>query len=86
MYQLYQDYIKAFQEEDDPAKLEIQKIIRRINADKKWLNNIKKKADKNGFTLEEQLELERQLQIKASLTKDFKEGCAAFLNKRKANF
>lgn len=37
-------------------------------------------------TLEEQLQLEDELQQKAALTKDFKEGVAAFLEKRQAKF
>jgi 2-(1,2-epoxy-1,2-dihydrophenyl)acetyl-CoA isomerase len=37
-------------------------------------------------TLEEQLKLEDELQQKAALTKDFKEGVAAFMEKRKAKF
>lgn len=37
-------------------------------------------------TLAEQLQTEDELQQKAALTKDFKEGVAAFLEKRKANF
>jgi 2-(1,2-epoxy-1,2-dihydrophenyl)acetyl-CoA isomerase len=37
-------------------------------------------------TLEQQLHAEDELQQKAALTEDFKEGVAAFLEKRKANF
>jgi len=37
-------------------------------------------------TFEEQLELEKQLQIEASETEDYFEGVAAFVEKRKANF
>ena len=37
-------------------------------------------------TLDEQLDLERALQIKAAATDDFREGVAAFLEKRPANF
>ena len=39
-----------------------------------------------GNTLEQQLSTEDELQQKAALTKDFKEGVAAFLEKRKAKF
>lgn len=39
-----------------------------------------------GNTLEQQLSTEDVLQQKAALTKDFKEGVAAFLEKRKAKF
>jgi len=37
-------------------------------------------------TLDEQLDLERALQMKAAATDDFREGVAAFLEKRPANF
>jgi len=37
-------------------------------------------------TFEEQLELEKQLQIEASESEDYFEGVAAFIEKRKANF
>ena len=37
-------------------------------------------------TLEQQLHAEDELQQKAALTKDFKEGVAAFLEKRKPKF
>lgn len=39
-----------------------------------------------GQNFEEQLKTEDNFQQKASLTNDFKEGVAAFINKRKANF
>ena len=39
-----------------------------------------------GNTLEQQLSTEDELQQKAALTKDFKEGVAAFFEKRKAKF
>src|SRR5207248_1046450 len=37
-------------------------------------------------TLDQQLDLERDLQAKAAATADFREGVAAFLEKRPANF
>jgi 2-(1,2-epoxy-1,2-dihydrophenyl)acetyl-CoA isomerase len=37
-------------------------------------------------TLEEQLTLESKLQIEAAQSEDYKEGVAAFIEKRKPNF
>lgn len=73
--------------EDEFAK-EIQQMAKKLAAlPTTSLGYIKKALNASlENTLEEQLEYEEKYQIKAAHTSDYKEGVAAFLEKRKAKF
>ena len=69
--------------EDDVEKL----ALKLANMPTKALGMIKELFNKSMTnTLEEQLTLESKLQIEAAQSEDYKEGVAAFIEKRKPNF
>jgi 2-(1,2-epoxy-1,2-dihydrophenyl)acetyl-CoA isomerase len=67
---------------------EVQKLALKLaNMPTKALGMIKELFNKSMTnTLEEQLALESKLQIEAAQSEDYKEGVAAFIEKRKPNF
>jgi 2-(1,2-epoxy-1,2-dihydrophenyl)acetyl-CoA isomerase len=69
-------------------EIEVHKIALKLaNMPTKALGLIKELFNKSMTnTLEDQLDLEMKLQIEASESNDYKEGVAAFLEKRKPNF
>ncbi len=73
---------------DESFEEEVYKIAHTLANKATFALGLTKKAINLAFanTLEEQLDVEKEFQIKAILSDDFKEGIAAFLEKRKPIF